>query len=36
MKKNNYEYWTNTWGDCDENGYYKQSFDYNEIVEGKL
>lgn len=31
LRKGN-ETWTNFWGDLDENGYYKRSFDYIEII----
>ena len=27
--------WTNFWGDIDANGYYKRSFDYFEIIDGR-
>jgi hypothetical protein len=34
VRKNN-EAWTNFWGDLDEKGYYKRSFDYFDIINNK-
>ncbi|XWV25333.1 putative procollagen-lysine [Tupanvirus deep ocean] len=34
IRKGN-EAWTNFWGDLDENGYYRRSFDYFDIINGK-